>query len=165
MKHCYTLFDTDILTPLAMRIPGVDGIEIAAPVQNLDLVPTLLDLLGVDTAKFQFEGKSRRDLIEGASPGDKPDYAFAMQGAARSITDAQYKLRFNAQRKQFNLHDLSADPLEQYDVLRENAETFLRLQGALEGWETKVARGKSAQELARVGEEVQDRLRALGYLQ
>lgn len=166
MKHCYTLFDTDILTPLAFRIPGVDRRQVFTPVQNVDVVPTILDYLGIEAEPFHFEGRSLRGLIEGETPGaDGPAYAFAMQGARRSVADERYKLRYNAQKKEFNLHDLAVDPEERVNVLADNAEAFLRLQGALLQWETKVARGKSTQELVRVGQEVQDRLRALGYLQ
>ncbi|MBI1814893.1 MAG: sulfatase-like hydrolase/transferase [Deltaproteobacteria bacterium] len=69
LKHGYTLYDTDIHTPLAWRIPGVGPGEISAPVQNLDLVPTLLDYLGVRLDSLALEGRSLRGLIEGTSSG------------------------------------------------------------------------------------------------
>jgi len=163
MKHCFTLFDTDILTPLAWYIPGVTASEVAAPVEHVDILPTLLDYLGIDSSAFGFEGHSARALIEGG--GATTRYAFAMQGERRSVTDARYKLRFNGLKKEFYLHDLSADPEEHFDVLADNAADFVRLQSALREWEVKIAPGKSAQELTRLGVEVQERLRALGYLQ
>jgi arylsulfatase A-like enzyme len=163
MKHCNTLFDTDIHTPLSFRLPGVAAMELFEPVQNVDAVPTILDYAGIDPSEYEFDGRSLRRLIEGRQDGD-PSYAFAMQGARRSVADERYKLRYNARRKEFQLHDLARDPQELFDVLDENPETFVRLQPILHGWETKVAAGASAEELAKIGEEVQERLRALGYL-
>jgi arylsulfatase A-like enzyme len=166
MKHCYTLFDTDILTPLAMRIPGVPGgIAIADPVENVDLVPTVLDYLEIDPGEFSFDGHSLRRFIEGG--GEKrsdPGYAFAMQGPRRSVTDERFKLLFDARKREFGLHDLATDPEERVNVIEDHPEDFLRLQHALHLWEADIAGGRTAEELVRAGEEVQERLRALGYL-
>jgi arylsulfatase A-like enzyme len=63
MKHCHTLFDTSVRTPLLLRIPGLGGRTVAAPVENLDLVPTLLDYLGLPPAAAA-EGRSLRRVIE-----------------------------------------------------------------------------------------------------
>jgi len=165
MKHCHTLFDTDIRTPLALRIPGVEGVrEVLAPVQNVDLVPTLLDYLEIPLPEGEVDGRSLRPLIEGEDAGEGASYSYAMQGPRRSVNDRRFKLRYNARRKEFNLHDLERDPEERHDVLADNAEVFLRMQQELLGWESRSAEGKSAQDLVRVGEEVQERLRALGYL-
>ena len=49
IKHCRTLFDSSIHVPLLLKIPGVDPKTVTRPVQSLDLVPTLVDYLGVST--------------------------------------------------------------------------------------------------------------------
>jgi arylsulfatase A-like enzyme len=167
MKHCHTLYDTDIGTPLAFRVPGsAEGLEVAAPVQNVDIMPTLLDYAGIDASDLGLDGRSLRPWIDGSAPdSDRPDYAFAMQGVRRSIVDESFKLGFDAKKKRFEMHDLRRDPQEIYDVLNENSEAFVRLEQALHAWETQVAEGKTSAELLRAGEEVQERLRALGYLQ
>lgn len=90
-------------------------------------------------------------------------YAFAMQDLKRAVADDRYKLLFSARTKQFELVDLRADPGERADVLAHNPEAFLRLQPLLKEWEMKMARGRP-EELERAGQEVQERLRALGYL-
>lgn len=163
MKHCWTLFDTDIHTPLAFHLPGAGkGIEVRDPVQNIDLVPTVLDYAGIDASSFAFDGQSLRPLIEGAAkPGA---YAFAMQGVRRSVADERFKLRYNAKLREFYLHDLRLDPQERQDVLADHSSEFLRLQEALGKWETRIAEGKTAAEMVTAGEAVQERLRALGYL-
>lgn len=166
MKHCHTLYDTDILTPLALRIPGVPGgVAVADPVQNVDLVPTVLDYLGIAADGFAFDGRSLRPRIEGQGGGEPaPPYAYAMQGTRRSVADERFKLSFDARKRSFELHDLVADPDESRDVLDDHPHDFLRLQHALHLWEAEIAGGRTAEDLVRLGEEVQERLRALGYL-
>ena len=57
-------------TPLIMidpdRIPA--GLVIEDPVQNLDLVPTILDLVGINPASLPFEGNSLAPLFRAVSP-------------------------------------------------------------------------------------------------
>jgi Sulfatase len=50
VKHCHNLFDTTVRTPLLLRVPGARARAVAEPVENLDIVPTLLDLLGPGAA-------------------------------------------------------------------------------------------------------------------
>ena len=69
VKHCRTLFDNSIRVPLFLKIPGVDAKTVSAPVQNLDLVPTILDYLGLGTGGYVFEGESLRPLLENEDPG------------------------------------------------------------------------------------------------
>lgn len=163
LKHCYTLFDTDIHTPLAFRIPGEgEGLNVDAAVQNVDIVPTILDYAGIPSADRGFEGRSLRPYMEGAGPAVAE--SFAMQGVGRSVTDGRFKLRYDAKKREFALYDLRRDPGELNDVLRESSAEFVRLERSLQSWEAKVAAGKSSEQLMAAGEEVQERLRALGYL-
>lgn len=163
MKHCWTLFETDIHTPLALLLPGATkGVDVREPVQNVDVVPTVLDYAGIDARGFTFDGESLRPLIEGARP--PAEYTFAMQGTRRSVADQRFKLRYNAKLREFNLHDLDADPEERLNVLGDHTADFLRLQQALGEWETRIAEGKTATEMVAASEAVQERLRALGYI-
>ncbi len=55
--------------PWLMRIPGVRGQAISDPVSHIDLVPTLLDLMGAENGA-ELPGKSLRPLFEeGRNPG------------------------------------------------------------------------------------------------
>ncbi len=67
VKHCRNLFDTTIRTPLLLRVPGARPRAVAEPVENLDIVPTLLDLLG--TAAGQAAGPTRPPASRGAACG------------------------------------------------------------------------------------------------
>src|SRR6185436_12366336 len=83
IKHCRTLFDNSIRVPLLLKIPGVAAKTVSRPVQNLDLVPTILDYLGIE-AGSAFEGRSLRAVIEEDSPAAASELQYGMQGALRS---------------------------------------------------------------------------------
>src|SRR4029079_15418546 len=67
IKHCRTVFDTSIRTPLVLRVPGLGHRAIRARAQNRDSAPTLLAYLGVDASGLGLEGRSLRPAIEGSA--------------------------------------------------------------------------------------------------
>ncbi|HYN21239.1 MAG TPA: sulfatase [Thermoanaerobaculia bacterium] len=159
IKHCRTLFDSSIRIPLLLRLPGLEPRTFSEPVQNLDLVPTLLDYLGVDRTGLIFEGESLRPLIEDA--GELDPHQYGMQGTLRSAADGQHKLIHDMGKGSFELYDLKADPDEKRDTLRGERRIFHRLRQALTAWLGKTeGKGKAEESL-----EAERRLRALGYLE
>ena len=54
--------ETVLHVPLVMAGGLPEGIRIAQPVENVDNVPTLVDLIGADTAAT-FHGESLRPLV------------------------------------------------------------------------------------------------------
>lgn len=160
--HCRALFDTVIRTPLIVHIPGAEPRVVTAPVRNLDIVPTLLDYAGVDTAGLELEGRSLRALIEGKDDGE-PRWQFASQGVFRSVSDSRFKLIHNLKRGDLWLYDVAADPEETRNVLARERRSFYPLRDSLNAW---LARTEGeAGEGVRKSEEAEARLKALGYLQ
>lgn len=159
LKHCRNLFDTTIHVPMAIRIPGVAGKVVEQPAQNLDLVPTILDYLGIDARKYRFEGRSLRPEVEGKkSPGN---LQLALIGGYRSASDGRFKLIENLAGKPPVLFDLKSDPGETRDVLAAQRRSYAALRDALNAW---IARdeGKGSAEASRAA---QEKLRSLGYIQ
>jgi arylsulfatase A-like enzyme len=164
IKHCRTVFDTSIRTPLILRIPGVEPRTIAAPVENLDIVPTLLDYAGIDAAGFSFEGRSLRPLIESRGEGP-PRHQFASQAMFRSASDGRFKLIHDLRAGRFWLYDLAADPKETADILRRERRSFHHLRETMTAWLARTEGEGAAGESIRKAEEAEAKLRALGYLQ
>ena len=159
IKHCRTLFDSSIKTPFFLRLPGIEPSVINQPVQNLDIVPTLLDYLEVDTKGLTFEGESLRPLIEGT--GEIDPHQYGMQATLRSAADGRHKLIHDLGKGSFELYDLKADPKEKQDALRGERRIFHRLRQALTTWLGQTeGSGKAKESL-----EAERRLRALGYLE
>jgi arylsulfatase A-like enzyme len=165
IKHCRTLYDTLIRTPLMLRVPGVPARAVAAPVQNLDIVPTLLDYLGIDPAGQTFEGRSLRPIMEGEEGEEDGagSHQFAWQGGLRSASDGRHKLIHDIGFKSFELYDLRNDPKEKADVLTRERRVFHRLRETLGGWITRTE-GKGDEGL-RKSREAEEKLRALGYIE
>lgn len=164
VKHCRTLFDSSIRVPLLLKIPGVDPQTISAPVQNLDLVPTLLDYLGIGTAGYTFEGRSLRPVLEDSKEASG-ELQYGLQGAFRSASDGRYKLIQDLAAGTFALYDLEADPGEKADVLRRERRAYARLRDALTGWITKAEGHGTGDESLRKAKEAEEKLRSLGYIE
>jgi arylsulfatase A-like enzyme len=159
--HCRTLFDTAIKTPLIVRVPGVEPRTVTAPVQNLDIVPTLLDYAGVDTAVLPLEGHSLRPLIEGREDRE-PRPQFAAQGVFRSVSDGQLKLIHNLDNGKFWLYNVAAQPQETRNVLRRQRRSFHRLRETLNTWLARTE-GEAGERVSK-SQEAEARLKAVGYI-
>lgn len=162
IKHCRTVFDTLVRVPLVFHIPGVDARTVGRPVQNLDITPTILDYLGIDTTGLTFEGRSLRPLIGGAGE-DLPQFSFS--GADRGAADGRFKLIHDLATGAFALYDLKADPGETKDVLAAKRRDFHRLRQELTAWLARTEGQGTAKESLRKAEEAEKKLRALGYLE
>jgi arylsulfatase A-like enzyme len=160
LKHCRALYDASIHVPLLLWVPGMDAKSVAAPTQNVDLVPTILDYMGVDAKGRRFAGRSLRPLIEG-KPGS-PELQYGLQATLRSASDGRYKLIQDLEADRARLFDLQADPKEARDVLAAERRSFFRLRGALTTW---LARTEGTGEGLKKAKEAEERLRSLGYIQ
>jgi arylsulfatase A-like enzyme len=158
VKHCRNLFDTSLRVPLLVRIPGVAAKTVARPVQNLDLVPTILDYLGIDAPGVRFEGRSLRAEIAGKGAGE---IQYGLQGTLRSASDGRFKLIQNLAGGPPVLFDLKTDPGETKNVLAAERRPFATLRGALAAWLAR-SEGKGAADAARAA---QEKLRSLGYIE
>ena len=166
--HCRSLaYETVLKTPLLLRLPedaGPDlkGLRRDALVENLDIVPTLFDYLGLPTEGRGFEGASLRPVIERDRTVRR--LSFGLQGIARTVHDDTYKLTFDVASGATKLFHLKTDPGETTDLAAQRPEEAQRLQALLLRWlesrEGPVATGESR----RRAEALERKLRALGYL-
>ncbi len=132
------------------QAPGGRGRTIDALVQNHDIVPTALDLLGLldrwpgATAvdRSEWAGRSARPLIEGAliqgsADAVGRDFVVTGWGDMASVRDGawNYVVRYEQPEGSERLYDLRADPLETQDVAAGHPEVVRqgrqRLQSVL----------------------------------
>jgi arylsulfatase len=163
IKHCRVLYDTSTRVPLLIRIPGVPGQRIDTAVENLDIMPTVLDYLGIPMDGVLINGRSLRPLIEGTDPGGW--VAFSDQGKWRASDNGEFKLLLDAKEMRPELFDLRTDPLELNDILSSQPPIAGLLWQELERWLTHTEGSVGSRDALEAGQETQDRLRALGYLQ
>ena len=163
IKHCNSVYDTEIHTPMVMRIPGLPGNRrIGELVQNLDLVPTVLDYLGIEPPA-ELDGRSLRPLIEeGVAIHDA---VFAAYGSLRAVVTERFKLIADLALDDVRLYDRSSDPGETHDVAARHPDVVRDLEQELVRWIREVERLEDRDEALRRGREAAERLRALGYVQ
>lgn len=162
--HCRDLtYDTIMKTPLLFWIPGLKRTGTTpALVQNLDIVPTILDYTGFDTSLYDLDGKSLRPIIEEDRSVHR--YVFGMQRFARSVTDGRFKLIRNIKSGQVQLFDLKSDPTEKTDITARRPRLSEELEEVLMRWVDSVEGDIAAAGSVKKAGEVTERLRALGYL-
>ncbi|MFP6627482.1 MAG: sulfatase [Myxococcota bacterium] len=172
------------------RIPA--GRRLKNPVPMVDLMPTLLDLMGVAASGGEM-GRSQAALVEGAPEPDvveraiyseawaerayraegfdlipQPTLALRLRGRklVRSRTDSEDPTRYR-----YELYDLVADPLERNDLYPHDpsaADDLLRIlrryERAVKGRHARLASPATDSE-PRLDPDLEEKLRALGYLE
>jgi arylsulfatase A-like enzyme len=158
LAHCRSLYDTEIRTPWILAGPGIpEGAVREALSENLDIVPTLLDLAGVAVRPDAFAGRSLRAVV---ATGE--DSAPRLQTSAfagwRAAFDGRHKLMVNEVAGELRLFDLLQDPGERADLAPTERRKAAALRRALAAQSpTRAAALEAARETER-------QLRALGYL-
>jgi len=145
--------------PLLLRLPGGrhGGERVAAQVRGIDVAPTLLALAGV-APPADFQGRS---LL--ARLGPEADSA---PWPARSERDVRRDPRPTALRDgrfkwiDGRLYDLASDPGERVDVAEHWPEVAARMAAEAEAPSTSPPAALATE----LSAEVQEQLRALGYL-
>ncbi len=167
IRHCHTLFDTEIHTPLILRVPGLQHLGVrSALAENLDLVPTLLDYLAIDFDPSSFAGSSLRPVIE--RDESIRELSFSSQGTLRSATGERFKLIFDLEDSGRQVFDLAADPAEARPAKAVPPPEFALLSGQLIRWmedHEGISSPEAAQRAREISRETEARLRAIGYLE
>jgi arylsulfatase A-like enzyme len=186
--HGFSTYGEMLNVPLVLSWPGAlpRGAVVKETVENLDLMPTLLDLSQLPLPG-QAQGRSLLPLLARRDPatlGWTSRPAFAERHLAPvafeddkqpteswAIVDGDWKLIKNgvrpAGRPEFELYDHRRDPVNLHDVAADHPDVVKRLAVKLETWHQKAlaARVKPDAGTADLSPEERDRLRALGYLQ
>jgi arylsulfatase A-like enzyme len=163
--HGIFLYESVLRVPLIIRAPSVEPRRVGSVVRLIDVMPTVLGLLGLPLAPS--DGVSLTGLMNGARQ-DLEAYAESNYprrfgwSPIRSLRDGRFKL-IDAPRPE--LYDLEHDPLEQRNVYSERAATAAALGRRL----SSLADGPAGPEARNVQMgvaplEVRERLAALGYV-
>jgi len=163
--HCRGVWDTLTRVPLFMRIPGLGGggsSDVA--VQLVDILPTVLDKLGIETAAFSFVGTTLSPLLEDGDPAMAREYAFTDQSKYRAADDGRWQFILDGVESEVTLYDLRTDPLAQHDLFPQNHPEADRLGTVLNGWLKDTGQWVRFDEALAASKAKEEELRALGYL-
>jgi len=142
MEHGFTLYEEQLLVPWIMYFPGQMPAEtvLDEPVNLIDLLPTLLDFLGLPAEKKPISGKSLMPLIRGEveTLGRSLLAETTRQGPDRVtiIKDREkymYSPPFALNGRSFGeyLFNLQSDPGEEHDLFGEQRKLAEKLKGEL----------------------------------
>ncbi len=180
--HGNSLYDAVLRIPLVVRGPGVTQGRCDALMQNLDLLPTLLELVG-GKVPAGIDGFSFAELARGGRPTAPPrDVAWAeFEDVILAARTREWKLIRNPRGARpklppyhapddagyfsdcKELYDLLADPREQRNVWREKSGAVEELRRAAEDEQERRFAGLERGAVDPVSEAERRELEALGY--
>ena len=139
------LYEGGIREPCIVRAPGVTaaGTSCDVPVTSHDVVPTMLELCGLEAGKERpLDGRSIVPLLRdpGATTGRRalhwhyPHYGNQGGAPSGAIRDGDWKLIEWFEDGTIELFDLASDPGERIDLAEQRPEVAEGLQKALQDW-------------------------------
>ena len=161
-EHGVLIYGATLQVPLFMKLPGGEsaGASVSAPVQLIDILPTLTDLLGLPTPEG-LRGQSLMPLLEGAQP-ERTLYAESFYprlhfgwSELTTLIDERYQY---IEGPDPELYDLLEDPGQHSNILRRDRNEYARLRDELATYDTTLV-GPAEED-----EESLAALAALGYL-
>lgn len=161
--HSQFLYNGLIRVPLLLRLPGRSSRvkEIRYPVAHVDVVPTVLRLLSIETSE-RFRGsnlltsRSREIFVQTHKGGHK--CALIWMGRKGVLSNGRWAL-----------YNLRKDPLENVDLSQHKMDRTLaahmvEMQARLDWWRQQDSFPLLEPRKRSVDEEANNALRALGYL-
>jgi arylsulfatase A-like enzyme len=134
--HGRGLHDPEIHVPLILSWPGQlpAGRRVDAVAQQIDLKPTILDLLGMPIPE-EVEGRSLVPLISGAETGnDRYAVVELADRTAASVVTREWRLVKNLQDGQVRLFRTMDDPDDLRDLSDVEPTVVAELDALLEAW-------------------------------
>lgn len=166
LEHGLFIYDESIRIPLIVKLPGRHqaGRRVAQLVQHVDLVPTILDLVGAPGPGLS--GRSLRPLLEDRdtvpprtgiySESLYPRYHFGWS-ELYALTDDRFRL-IRAPRDE--LYDLQSDPGERTNVATARPQARQAMRAALD----RILASARIDKPSAVSDEQREQFRALGYV-
>ncbi len=183
--HGQDLSEQALHTPFLLQGFGLpSGLRIDAPVENVDLFPTLMHLADLPLP----EGLHGRDLLplieDRATPWRTARFSFVIHSAAVHDSQSGWKLVVptedlaqggdsvteicdhgtdvpGAERPSVELYDLPNDPMEHRNRIREQESEAIELLGRVRDWTQAFPTKKSTR--AEHDHELEERLKQQGY--
>lgn len=169
MGHGYFVYQQALKVPLIIVLPEQQKKAVYDnPVQIVDLMPTMLDLLGVPVPR-EVQGQSFSPLLEGKSIPPRFAFSESLSGAQnfgtaplRSIQDSTFKYIDTAHPE---LYNISSDPMETQNLVDQKKDLAAKMKAKLlQVVAANSADAKEAGEQRKLTSEEEEQFAALGYI-
>ncbi len=166
VTHGFFVYDAAVRIPLIVAGPGLGSGVVADQVRIVDVMPTVLELLG---APFP-AGVQGASLLPLARGEKRPLLAYSESWYPRyhygwselvSVQDGRFKL-IRAPRPE--LYDLERDPGETDDLSAREPGRLATLDRALDDLSSRISRADAPAGPRAIDPETEERLEALGYV-
>ncbi len=167
--HDIMLYDPSIRVPLIMVAPGLipEGKIALETVRSVDLLPTIIELAGLDRGDDILDGRSVASLFDGGTIEDLPVFAEMFGPKPDWKSPPRHAVRFENWKlirtdgvEEMELYDLNEDPLEKVNLADVATDRRDDLADRLD----RLMSGEIDVEIPVLTEEERIRLEALGYL-
>ena len=176
--HARDVYGEVTTTPFILSFPfRLDrSVVVESATENVDLWPTLLDLLGLPGLESP-DGRSRLPELlaavrsEPSPPSDTSNFAYIDQTWGRSkqpsrpmvaVGDGRYRLLHRAVSGRGELFDRSVDALEAVDIAEQEPEVYARLTERARAYLARSPAWETSPDV-ELDESELEQLRALGY--
>lgn len=140
LNHTQGLYEPVLRVPLMIRHPGLQGLagrRVTQQIQRIDLMPTILDIAGVNSPGLELQGRSFLPLLKDQGAPWR-EYAFARNKRnlakasdfyieERIVRGGCWKLHHYLYRAGYELYDICKDPLETKDLAQKRPEIVSKL--------------------------------------
>jgi arylsulfatase A-like enzyme len=183
LTHGEFIFDTTVTIPLILyhhkRIPK--GRTVNTMVRSIDIMPTILDFLNIPESPHSqgvsllpaLDGRLKENpiLLETMLPYYESESLDDIPVRIMGLRTSEWKLVYVTLEKDGKsawigqLYDVTKDPLELFNVMKENSDTFGHLMNEMDSMiQTYSAGGVPSSNYIEMDKESREKLKALGYL-
>jgi len=170
-EHGHSLYDELVAVPLFIKLPGAaEATRIGAPVSTTALLSTILDLCGAELPDDRSIVGSLKPSLDGASPTRTPVYMGAVEyfEPREGVVFDDFKYIVGVASGHEELYDRAEDAAEQDSLVGSHLGELERGRAILEKRTRPSPAGEPAPDSAgdvAPSDEVQEQLRALGYVE
>jgi len=184
-RHGLLTYQTETRVPFLISSPGLleAGLRVSEPASQLDIFPTLVDLLGLKTS-LRFDGKSLYPVLSGKDKQESTRLIFAEASQPRirqedssesfwpnnensvSVWYGEWKYTRVPWKNFEAIFRVSQDELEENNLIQlvnqKNPELLRKLQSELSSWQKNAGNIDKGFTLSK---EEREKLESLGYVQ
>jgi arylsulfatase A-like enzyme len=192
LGHTRDLYEEIVHVPLILRSPVLPELpaRFSGLVELIDVMPTLIDLLGVEWDGSGIDGRSFLGSLLGEAHTDTLAFSdlcmiplhkqeelvstFKQEGVeynnVRSLRDGPWKLVYKFSSQRAEIYDLRSDPGEKTSLIgTDEGAPALQMEQQLLSWldamETVALAEQAMADSVVLDAETEERLRSLGYIQ
>ena len=174
IQHAVSVYQDQVHVPLVLKFPNSKKFGVInQAVSSVDILPTVLDVLGIEMQLPNVQGKSLRTInheenravmTESYPDGGLRARHQRFMRIERAVVSGALKLIQSTANKH-ELYDLEKDPNELNNLFEIQAADAEQLTNQLSKWMDSNSRITDSQDNTELDPEVLTRLKALGYIQ